>query len=91
VPNDTTGFLLCELVFSKQVEDWWSVYADSQRHYDPFANEWDPCEDFDPEAVPDDEDFDQDQDGMYCDYITANIQSDPIKTVSSLTTTLYGC
>ncbi|KAI9455555.1 hypothetical protein HD554DRAFT_2178439 [Boletus coccyginus] len=39
----------------------WEDYTETQRRYDPFANQWDICTEFDPSAVPVEEsDFDDD-------------------------------
>ena len=45
------GVWLRRYVSRAEVRDRWLLYADSQKRYDSFFNEWDLCEAFDPLAT----------------------------------------
>ncbi|CAK5276237.1 unnamed protein product [Mycena citricolor] len=56
-------FWIRRLVQRGEVEDKWVNFAESQRVYDSFANEWNLCTPLNPEAqVPYDDDNDNDND-----------------------------
>lgn len=58
---DTNGISKRTYVQRSQVPTVWDTYADTQRWYDGFRNEWDLSTALDPNATPDDDyDFDSD-------------------------------
>ncbi|CAK5265551.1 unnamed protein product [Mycena citricolor] len=55
-------FWICRLLQRNEVEDEWDDFAQSQRIYDSFSNEWDLCLPLDPTAVVSYSDDDDDDD-----------------------------
>lgn len=49
-----TGFRMRRRVDHKAVDEFWRLYATTQRRYNSFTNEWDVCTEFDVEAEVDD-------------------------------------
>jgi hypothetical protein len=56
--EEIDGFMMRTYLVRSAVEDRWGCFANSQRRYDSFYNEWDLAAEFDPDARADDDDDD---------------------------------
>ncbi|KDQ30234.1 hypothetical protein PLEOSDRAFT_1081782 [Pleurotus ostreatus PC15] len=66
------GYDIRKYVSRGQASVIWTSFADSQRRYNSFRNEWDLCSAFDPSAIPDDEMDDEYDDEGYDDAPSAD-------------------